>query len=274
MRQGWLWLACMFAVACAAPRHTLPAQPFVSRFTKALAFVPERVDSLWLVADGEMIGLWLESQTRPQLEMRCGRDLEGLTAFTQLQTFEGVRIEDFGDAGVPASRRRELGEPSEILPGLQGWLRAPRKVGLGQELPATWTVIVEERFVVVADSVALLQDALTRRGDANAASLLALVDVPQHTVELMVRRLRPPARRPDRKPSPSWHAMVRTTAPVTFEWWGPESAPRLPGPPIHETRRGTPVWIWRQVDGEEDRMEQSAMWQLQIALTFGLMIFI
>lgn len=154
------------------------------------------------------------------------------------------------------------------------WLHPARKIGVGQDLPATRRVIVDERFVVIADSQALRQEALARRGGESAVTLLDLVDVPPQAVELMVHRCQPPPRRPDRQPSPPWQAMVRSKAPVAHEWFGPAASPNLPGPPIHETRRGIPVWSWRQVDGEEGRMELSALWQHHVALTFGPVIFL
>lgn len=179
----------LLLVACtgapSSPAHL--QHPFVGRFADALVFVPQGMDRLML-SDCEVVAPGVRRTSKRLLEVRCGRPanvpapdtVDANSAWSVLsrrQWFEGVTIADYGAAGVPREEFEALGEPLGTIAGRTVRMHGERQVGLGQTWPATWSTVVDDRFLVVADSEPLLQAALSRpRGDI-AAALLHEVEV-------------------------------------------------------------------------------------------------
>lgn len=190
MRSSTCGSLCWLLVACAgAPSSPSYLQhPFVGRFADALAFVPQGMDRLMLT-DCEVAVPEGERTSARRREVRCGRpaDVQAsdpadpATAWTVVwsrrQWFEGVTIADYGTAGVPRAELEALGAPQGTVAGHAVRWRGEHEVGLGQTSPATWSTVVDERFLVVANSEALLQSALARPHGDIAATLVREVDI-------------------------------------------------------------------------------------------------
>jgi len=168
-------------VACAGAPSPPPhlQHPFVGRFADALAFVPQGMDRLMLT-DFEYAET--EVASKKLLEVVCGRptkfDASGPHPYALRQWFEGITIADYGAAGVPREEFEALGEPQGTIAGRTVRVRGERPIGVGQTTPPTWSTLVDDRFLVIANSEALLQAALSRpRGDI-AATLVREVEVP------------------------------------------------------------------------------------------------
>lgn len=177
-----LWLVLVTFGACASsPPHL--QHPFVGRFAEALAFVPQGMDRIML-KEGAGEGIF-DVGSQAIREIECGRSLRerspkeaGEAGFLRrLKLFEGVTISEYGNAGLAASHLATLGQPHGDVSGYTVRFRDEHEVGLQQLAPATWSVVVDDRFLIVANSVELLQSALARPHGDIAATLVRAVDV-------------------------------------------------------------------------------------------------
>ena len=178
----------LLLVACTSAPTPHLQHPFVGRFADALAFVPPGMDRLMLT-DCEIVAPGAKRTSKRLLEVRCGRaanvpepdqvdaNSAWSTVLSRRQWFEGVTIADYGAAGVPREEFEALGEPQGTIAGRTVRVRGEHQVGLGQTSPATWSAVFGDRFLVVADSAALLELALSRPHGDIAATLM-------HEVEL------------------------------------------------------------------------------------------
>lgn len=187
MRTSHCVALSLLLVACtgAPPPHL--QHPFVGRFADALAFVPQGMDRLMLY-DCEIVAPGAKRTSKRLIEVRCGRPANvpapdtadansAGSVLSRRQWFEGITIADYGAAGVPREEFEALGELLGTIADRTVRMRGEHEVGLGQTSPATWSTVVDDRFLVVADSEPLLQAALSRpRGDI-AAKLLYEVEV-------------------------------------------------------------------------------------------------
>lgn len=178
----------LLAACASAPARPSQQHPFVACFAEALAFVPPGMDRICL---SDFLAMERVDH-RPQgklREVQCGRELRSTepaaadlpaamgNLWARRQWFEGVTITDYGGTGVPSRARDALGEPSGEVAGHAVCFLSERDVGFGQRAPATWSTIVEDRFVIAANSEELLQSALRRTPPDITTTLLRDVDI-------------------------------------------------------------------------------------------------
>ena len=177
----WLVLLAGLCACSSSPPHL--QHPFVGHFAEALAFVPQGMDRIML-KEGAGQGVF-EDGSQAVREIECGRPRREWSPketgqaglFKRRKLFEGVTISDYGSTGLAGSHLATLGEPHGDVSGYAVLFRDEHEVGLQQLAPATWSVVVDDRFLVVADSVELLQSALARPHGDIAATLVRAVDV-------------------------------------------------------------------------------------------------
>lgn len=179
MRTSLCAALSLLLVACtgAPPPHL--QHPFVGRFADALAFVPQGMDRLMLT-DCSAREPESASTSKKLLEVECGRPTKasGPILYALRQWFEGITIADYGAAGVPSEEFEALGELQGTIAGRPLRVRGERPIGVGQTTPPTWSTLVDDRFLVVANSEALLQAALSRPHGDIAATLVREAKVP------------------------------------------------------------------------------------------------
>jgi len=238
---------------------------FLQLFDDAAMFVPDDMDSIWL-SDWRAPEIRGFRDHTPHLELWCGRDHGNWPGWTHRQTFVGVRVEDYGKSPIPAARRDQLGDATDPIAGAPMWHKPEHKVGVAQITPATWATIIDNRFIVIADSKQLMRDALARRRGSIVADMVRDMEIPADSLSVVYHQI-------DRF-EVEWHGLLLATTPPRAEWWGiPEEPDNYSSntPLSHDTRRGTDVW---HVKLEGDGREASMHSWLGQATAFGLMIFI